>query len=74
MFGKSTQEGSKLYLLAIYNGKLGPLCTFTLHFPQGFILLFSKVILWPFQKVAKTSGKMFGKITQEGSKLDIIAI
>ena len=57
MFGKSAQEGSALYLLAIYKGKFGPLSTFILHFPQDFIILFSKFIVWSFQKVAQTSGE-----------------
>ena len=48
-----------MYLLAIDKGKFGPLCTFTLRFPQDFIILFSKVIVWPFQKVAQTSGENF---------------
>ena len=56
-FTKSTQEELKLDIIAIYKGKFVPLCTFTLRFPQDFIILFSKVIVWPFQKVAQTSGE-----------------
>ena len=55
MFGKSTQEGLKLDIIAIYRGKFVPLSTFTLCFSQDFIILFSKVIVLRFQKVAKTS-------------------
>ena len=67
MFGKSKQEGSKLYLLAIYKGKFGPLSTFTLRFSQDFFILFSNNIVYPFQKVSQTYGKTFGKSKQEVS-------
>ena len=57
MFGKSTQDRLKLDIIALHMGKIKPLCTFTLHFPQDFIILFGKGIEWPFQKVTQTSGE-----------------